>query len=101
MIWVVAKGVKDVLKGEEAQALRDLENNTGGDLNIVAILNFVYSIAGVIAVAFIVFGGIQYSTAQGDPGKVRKAGQTLAFAIIGLIIVLLATVFTNFIFTSV
>lgn len=79
----------------------DRLKQTGSDLDITAILNFVYALSGLIAVVFIVYGGILYSTAQGDPGKIKTAGQTLAFAIIGLIIVLLATVFTNFIFTSV
>lgn len=79
----------------------DRIQKTGADLDITLILNVVYGIAGIVAVAFIVLGGIQYSTGQGDPGKVRQASQTLAFAVIGLIIVLLATVFTNFIFTNV
>ena len=74
---------------------------TGGDLDIIVILNFVYAVAGLIAVVFIVLGGIQYSTGQGDPGKIRQASQTLAFAIVGLIIVMLATVLTNFVFNSV
>lgn len=83
--------------GEGIERLR----NTGTDLDVTLILNVAYGIAAVVAVAFIILGGIQYSTGQGDPGKVRKAGQTLAFAVIGLVIVILAAVLTNFVFTSV
>lgn len=79
----------------------DRIQQTGTDIDITTILYFVYATAAVVAVGFIVYGGIQYTTTQGDPGKIRQAGQTLAFAIIGLIVVLLATVFTNFIFKSV
>ena len=34
---------------------------------------------------------------QGDPGKIKQAGQTIAYAAIGLAVVLLAAAITNFI----
>ena len=97
---MILADIKDTLESAGGKGI-DRIKETGKDLDIMGILNFAYAVAAIIAVAFIVFGGIQYSIAQGEPGKVRQAGQTLAFAIVGLIIVLLATVFTNFVFTSV
>ncbi len=92
--------IKDTFESAGGEGLNRIRQ-TGTDIDITVILNFVYALAAVIAVAFIVIGGVTYATGQGDPGKIRQAGQTLAFAIIGLIIVLLATVLTNFVFTSV
>lgn len=99
-MYEILADIESGLKEAGGKGIETLQK-TGQDLNVTAILNFVYSVAAVVAVGFIVFGGIQYTMTQGDPGKVRKAGQTLAFAVIGLVIVILATVFTNFVFTSV
>ena len=100
MINKILADAKGAFESAGGEGIGRLEK-TGTDLDITVILNSVYAVAAVVAVAFIVFGGVQYSMTQGDPGKVRKAGQTIAFAVIGLAIVILATVFTNFVFTSV
>lgn len=68
---------------------------------IATILNWVYAIAGLVAVIFIVMGGFNYVNSQGDPAKAKNAGQTIAFAIIGLIVVLVATAVTNLILSSI
>lgn len=52
--------------------------------------NSVLMIAGAIAVVFIVLGGIKYSTSQGDPGETKKAKETITYAIIGLVVVMLS-----------
>ena len=69
---------------------------TGTDL-IVAGLNLVYYIAGLVAVVMVIFGGFMYTASSGDPGRVGKAKQTLTWAIAGLIIILCAYAITNFI----
>jgi len=57
----------------------------------------VFSIAGIIAAGVIIFGGVRYSISQGDPGKVKKAKDTIMYAIIGLIVTLLAFAITAFV----
>lgn len=89
----------DVL--ENSEWVNRIKDDTGTDIQITTILNWVYAIAGIVAVAFIVFGAVKYTTSQGEPGKVKEASQAITFAVIGLIIILLATVLTNFVFTSV
>lgn len=59
--------------------------------------NLAYAVCGVIATAFIIYGGFMYLTSTGDPGKVRKGRQTLIYSIIGLLVVLLAWAITNFV----
>lgn len=66
-------------------------------LNVTNILNSIYAFAGLIATGFIVYGAINYVNAQGDPGKIRSGGQTIAFALIGLVVVILAAAITNFV----
>ena len=66
-------------------------------LNVQNILNSIYAFAGLIAVGFIVYGAINYVNAQGDPSKIRSGGQTIAFALIGLVVVILAAAITNFV----
>ena len=70
-------------------------------VDMQAILNWVYAFAGIVAVGFIVYGAINYAMTQGDPGKIKQAGQTIAFAVIGLVVVLIAAAITNFVLMGV
>lgn len=55
----------------------------------------------IMAVGFIVYGGISYITSNGSPDKAKKALRTLIFAAVGLVVVILAAVITNFVMGSV
>ena len=64
------------------------------DVDLIATLGNIadwlfYLLLGV-AVIFIVIGGIYYATAQGDPEKVKKAGQNILYAMIGIIVASMA-----------
>ncbi|MCK4355213.1 hypothetical protein KAW43_02640 [Candidatus Parcubacteria bacterium] len=50
------------------------------------IADWLFYILLGVAVVFIVIGGIYYVTAQGDPEKVKKAGQSIQYALIGVIV---------------
>ena len=77
----------------------------GGDVTLETsignILNGVYLGVGILAVVFIIIGGINYTLSQGDPGKVTKAKNTILYGVIGLIIVLLAFAITQFVINAV
>ena len=62
---------------------------------------WAYSAAGVVAVVFIIKGAFQYLTAQGDPGKVQTATRSIVYAVVGLVIVLLAAAITAFVMSSI
>lgn len=64
-------------------------------------LNWVYSMAGIVAVIFIIKSGIDYMTSAGNPSKTSKATQGLIMSIAGLIIVILAGVITAFVVNAV
>jgi hypothetical protein len=50
---------------------------------------------GAVCVIFIIFGGIRYATSGGDSEKVKKAKDTLLYAIIGLAVALLASLIVS------
>lgn len=59
---------------------------------ITQIFTWLIAIIGVIAVIFIIIGGIRYILARGDPKATDAARGTITAAIIGLVIALLAVV---------
>ncbi len=68
---------------------------------IVNILNAVIGVAGLVAVVFIIIGGFNYMTSAGDPGKTKKAKDTILYAVIGLIICVLAFAIVNFVIKNI
>ena len=54
------------------------------------IADWIFYILIGVAVLFIVIAGIEYVTAQGDPEKIKSAGQKVLYALIGIIVAALA-----------
>lgn len=77
----------------EAQATRQVNSavETGFE-----IFSFVI---GVIAVIMIIIAGIRYITSGGDSATVGAAKNTIIFAIVGLVIAVLAQVIVRFVLT--
>lgn len=61
------------------------------------VLNAVYFWAGILAVGLIIYGGFIYTISNGDPSKVKKAKDSILYAVIGLVVVLLAFAITSFV----
>lgn len=59
---------------------------------ITLILTWLFAFAGVIAVIYLIYGGILYITAGGDAEKATKGRTALVNAIIGIVIITLAIV---------
>lgn len=77
--------------------------NNDGDIKttIETILKSIILVSGLVAVVFIVIGGFQYMTSAGDPGKTKKAKDTILYAAIGLIVCVLAFAIVNFVIHSI
>lgn len=54
-------------------------------------------IVGVASVIMIIIGGFQYVLASGDPTNINNAKNTILYAIIGLVVALLARVIISFV----
>lgn len=70
-----------------------------GDLALIglALIDIAFRIAGLVAVAYVVWGGIQFVTAQGESDRTKKARQTVINALIGLAFSLIAVGLVAFI----
>lgn len=65
------------------------------------VLTWIYAIVGVLAVVFIIVGGLRYAASGGDAKGVAQAKGTITYAILGLIFVILAYAITQFVVLSV
>jgi hypothetical protein len=62
---------------------------------LLAVVEIVLRIGAYVAIAMIIWGGIQYQLSQGEPDKTKNARTTIINAIIGLVIAILATAIVN------
>lgn len=67
------------------------------DKVVVNIVNAIVGVLGLVAVVFIIVGGVNYMTSGGDSGKLQKAKSTILYAVIGLVIAVLAFAIVNFV----
>lgn len=67
---------------------------------IQSVVNILLYILGAIAVIMIVIGGIRYATSNGDSGSIKSAKDTILYAVIGLVVAILAYAIVNFILES-
>jgi len=59
---------------------------------VAAIITWLLGFAGALAVIAIVWSGVMYITAGGDPTKAESAKKNLIWAITGVVVILLAYV---------
>lgn len=64
------------------------------------ITNILLFLAGAIAVLMIIIGGIRYATSQGDQNAISGAKNTVLYAVIGLIVTIIAYAIVNFVLTK-
>jgi len=76
-----------------------LAEATGGQGNlrqlVLTFLNFFLGFLGLIAVIMIIYGGVLYVTAAGEQEKVDKGKKIIMYAVIGIVIILLAFALVN------
>lgn len=63
----------------------------------LALLDIALRLAGLVAVFFVIYGGILYVVSNGEPDKTKDAQQTLINALVGLAIAVVATAGVSFI----
>ena len=62
-----------------------------------AVIEILLRIVALMAVGFIIYGGIQYTVSQGDPQQTNNAKNTVLSAVVGLVIAVSAAVVISFI----
>jgi hypothetical protein len=93
-----------------AQMINPLDNPneiaqvTGNDGSlrqmILKYINFFLYFLGLVATAFVIYGGFLYITSQGEDGNVEKAKKILTFAAIGIFIILISFALINTVLTA-
>ena len=68
---------------------------TGAVISNLIIIAFI--VAGLLALAFLIWGGIRWILSGGDKAKVEEARKTLTAALIGLVVVFLSYFLLNLI----
>ncbi|HEU5121380.1 MAG TPA: pilin [Candidatus Saccharimonadales bacterium] len=61
------------------------------------IINTLLYVIGIIAVIMIVVGGIRYSLSGGNASQVKEAKDTILYAVIGLVVAIMAFAIVNFV----
>ena len=84
----IAKG----LLGVTPPSVVPLPSTGSGDIysTAVGIFNYALMFVGLVALAFLVWGGVLFVTSGGDEAKVTKARNTILYAVVGIVVVLLA-----------
>ena len=75
----------------------DLFGNSGVFAEISSVLLFI---VGAIAVIMIVIGGLRYVISGGDASQVQAAKNTILYALVGIIVAILAYAAVNFVINS-
>ena len=80
-----------------AQQPTDLFGNSGVFSEISSVLLFI---VGAVAVIMIVIGGLRYVVSGGDASQVQAAKNTILYALVGIIVAILAYAAVNFVINS-
>jgi hypothetical protein len=64
---------------------------------LLAVVEILLWIAGIVGVGFVVYGGVLYTLSQGAPDKTVAAKNTILNGIIGLVIAILAQAIVSFV----
>lgn len=66
------------------------------DATIANLMSSVFILVGGIAVLFVLIGSVRYVTANGDPGRLKQARDTILYALIGVVVALAAFTIVQF-----
>ena len=69
----------------------------GGDGIFKTITNVLLFLIGAVSVIMLIIGGIRYTVSGGDSTAVTSAKNTILYAVIGIIVALLAYAIVNFV----
>ena len=96
----MAANLKSAFSGELKQAATVAgynPNDTNALTTASKLILVVLSLVGIIFLVLTIYGGILWMTAGGKEEQVKKAGNIITRAVIGLVIVVLAYAITYFI----
>lgn len=88
-------GAATAQNGATNVASSQLTSNLTGSIS--TIINILIFIIGIIAVIMLIVGGFRYVFSQGNEKSVQGAKDTILYAIIGIVVAVLAFAIVNFV----
>ena len=76
----------------------------GGKANgdtVHTIISITIGITAALSLLFITIGGFRYILSQGDPQSVSKSKSTVIYALVGLVVAIIAQAIVSFVFVRI
>lgn len=93
-------GGANAARGDDQEACLFGGSGCGGEGIFKTITNVLLFLIGAISVIMLIIGGIRYTISGGDQTQVTSAKNTILYAVVGIIVALLAFAIVNFVLTS-
>ncbi|KUK67181.1 MAG: hypothetical protein XD87_0280 [candidate division WS6 bacterium 36_33] len=94
-----------VVKAEEDLEKYLPKDPLGGNEDVLSlaqrVIRFAILLAALVCVAILIAAGYSYITAAGDEQKIEKAGKTLTYAIVGLVICFISVILVEFVLNNI
>jgi hypothetical protein len=71
--------------------------NASFENSLPSILRVVFVSAALLSVIFVAIGGLKYTLSSGDPQGAAKAKNTILYALIGLVVAVMAFTIVSFV----
>lgn len=100
--WYKYLKVEDVERsviGGSSVKVCEVQNFTIEQIPLVglALADIAFRVAALVAIGYILYGGVQFILGQGESDKTKKARQTIINALIGLAISIMSVGIVNFV----
>lgn len=76
--------------GAQNSAICASKDENIGNNFAASITNTFLFVLGIIAVIMIIFGGIRYATANGEPANITAAKNIILYSVVGLVVAIMA-----------
>lgn len=82
------------------QCVPSIQHLTDIWLIVAAVIEIMLRLSALVAVIFVIYGGVMYTTSQGSPDQTSQARSTIINALIGLVLSMSAAVLVAFLAES-
>lgn len=86
-------------QGGDVKAIKTVRGESLGT-NVTTLINYFLGFLGLVAVAFIIYGGVLMVTSAGEEEGVGKAKKIITYAAIGIVIIMLSYTIVTFVTSS-
>jgi hypothetical protein len=94
-------GAANVLAQSDPSGLISGIGTSGNLLDFIRrALTLAITLSALVAVAYLIFSGVQYIIAAGDDSKIEKATKGITYSVVGLVVCFISALIVNYILTN-